>query len=92
MYILTKGDSKPWLVRWIFLLQEFDFEIENKKIVENVVADRFSRLKNSEVTKKEKKIVEESSNEHLFVVIDRPWFADMTNFKADNIIINEFTW
>jgi len=38
-YLLTKGDSKPRLLRWILLLQEFDLEIRDKKVVENVVAD-----------------------------------------------------
>jgi len=29
-FLLTKGDSKPRLVRWILLLQEFDVEIRDK--------------------------------------------------------------
>jgi len=37
-YLLTKGDSKPRLLRWILLLQEFELEIHDKKGVENVVA------------------------------------------------------
>jgi len=49
-YLLTKADSKPQLLRWILLLQEFDLEIRDKKRVENVVADHLSRLDNSEVT------------------------------------------
>jgi hypothetical protein len=43
-YLLTKKDAKPWLIRWILLLQEFDIEIRNKKGVENSVADHLSRL------------------------------------------------
>jgi hypothetical protein len=23
-YLLTKKDAKPWMIQWIFLLQEFD--------------------------------------------------------------------
>ena len=30
-YLLTKKDAKPWLIRWILLLQEFDLEIKDKK-------------------------------------------------------------
>ena len=30
-YLLTKKDSKPRLIRWILLLQEFNLEIRDKK-------------------------------------------------------------
>jgi hypothetical protein len=30
-YLLTKKDEKPYLIRWILLLQEFDLEIRDKK-------------------------------------------------------------
>ena len=69
------------------MLQEFDLEIRDKKGVENVVADHLSRLENTEVTKKEKAIMAEFLDEQLFVVGERPWFADMANFKGGNIEI-----
>jgi DNA primase catalytic subunit len=43
-YLLTKKDAKPRLIRWVLLLQEFDLEIRDKKVVENSVADHLSRL------------------------------------------------
>ena len=43
-YLLTKQNAKSRLIRWVLLLQEFNFQIKEKKGVENVVADHLSRL------------------------------------------------
>ena len=91
-YLLTKGDSKPRLLRWILLLQEFDLEIRDKKGVENVVVDHLSRLDNKEVTKKEKAIMAEFPYEKLFAIGERPLFADMANFKAGNIVPDDLEY
>ena len=41
-YLLTKKDSKPRLIRWVLLLQEFDMVIKDKKGSKNLVADHLS--------------------------------------------------
>ena len=38
-YLLNKKDSKPRLIWWVLLLQEFDIEIKDNKRSENIVAD-----------------------------------------------------
>ncbi|GKA06189.1 reverse transcriptase domain-containing protein [Tanacetum coccineum] len=50
-YLFTKQDSKPCLIRWILLLQEFDIEIHDKKSVENLATDHLSRLENPDLGK-----------------------------------------
>ena len=74
------------------MLQEFDLEIRDKKGVKNVAIDHMSRLENKEVTKKDKAIEVEFPNEQLFMVTERPWFMDMANFKAGNLIPEELTY
>lgn len=43
-YLLSKKEVKPRLIRWLLLLQEFDWEVRDKKGAENKVADHLSRI------------------------------------------------
>nr|GEZ72810.1 reverse transcriptase domain-containing protein [Tanacetum cinerariifolium] len=45
-YLFAKKDAKARLLRWILLLQEFDFKVIDTKGVENYAADHLSRLEN----------------------------------------------
>ncbi|CAN6441210.1 unnamed protein product [Victoria cruziana] len=81
-YLLSKKDSKPRLIRWILLLQEFDMEIKDKKGSENVVADHLSRvLVGSD--RVELPISDRFPDESLFGIMSMtklPWYADYCNF------------
>ena len=81
-YLLNKADSKPRLIRWILLLQEFDLVIKDKKGSENLVADHLSRLVNEEITLKELEIKDEFPDESLFVVNERPWLSLVLQEKS----------
>nr|GFA73667.1 DNA-directed DNA polymerase [Tanacetum cinerariifolium] len=45
-YLFAKKDAKARLLRWILLLQEFDFKVINTRGAENYAADHLSRLEN----------------------------------------------
>ena len=41
-YLLNKNDAKARLIRWIFLLQEFNIQIKDKQGIENVIDGHLS--------------------------------------------------
>ncbi|GKE39714.1 reverse transcriptase domain-containing protein, partial [Tanacetum coccineum] len=45
-YLFAKKDSKARLLRWVLLLQEFDFNVIDTKGAKNLAADHLSRLEN----------------------------------------------
>ncbi|GKF51774.1 reverse transcriptase domain-containing protein [Tanacetum coccineum] len=45
-YLFSKKDAKARLLRWVLLLQEFDFSVIDTKRAENYAADHLSRLEN----------------------------------------------
>ena len=74
--------SKPRLIRWVLLIQEFDIVIKDKKGFKNVVANHLSQLKNEEVTKEEPEVRGEFPDEFLLQATTRPWFVDVAHYKA----------
>ncbi|GKE55807.1 transposon ty3-I gag-pol polyprotein [Tanacetum coccineum] len=45
-YLFNKKDAKARLLRWVLLLQEFDFKVIDTKGAENYAADHLSHLEN----------------------------------------------
>ena len=56
------------------------------------MVDHLSRLVNEEVTREEQDIRDEFPDESLLSVGERPWFADIANFKVVGIIPNDLNW
>ncbi|XP_021770490.1 uncharacterized protein LOC110734641 [Chenopodium quinoa] len=85
-YLIAKGETKPRLVRWVLSLQDFDFEIRDKKGAENVVADHLSRITN-DGGKDSTPIYDYLLDDNLLAVVSQgPWYADYANYlRTDNI-------
>ncbi|XP_074290145.1 uncharacterized protein LOC141616887 [Silene latifolia] len=90
-HLLIKKESKPQLIRWILLLQEFDMEIRDKKGVENVVADHLSRLINLNVDNG-LPINDYLPDDHLLSLSsgEAPWYADIVNYLVSGIIPHDY--
>nr|GEZ43609.1 reverse transcriptase domain-containing protein [Tanacetum cinerariifolium] len=91
-YLFVKKDAKARLLRWIMLLQEFDFKVIDTRGAENYAADHLSRLENPyENIFYPKEINETFPLESLNKVAHKnpstPWFADLANYYAGNFII-----
>ena len=82
-HLLSKKNTKPRLIRWILLLQEFDLKIRDKKGSENVVADHISRIL-VEHTIGIDEVKEKFSDEQLFAISSSrpPWFAHIVNYLS----------
>nr|GEZ01514.1 reverse transcriptase domain-containing protein [Tanacetum cinerariifolium] len=95
-YLFSKKAAKARLLRWILLLQEFDFKVIDTKGVENYAADHLSHLENPyENVFDSKEINEtfplESLNKIAHQDKSTPWFTDFANYHAGKFIINGMT-
>ncbi|GKD40514.1 reverse transcriptase domain-containing protein [Tanacetum coccineum] len=92
-YLFNKKDAKARLLRWVLLLQEFDFKVINTKGAENYAADHLSRLENLyENVFNPKEINETFPLKTLNMVTSHDnqstlWFADIANYHAGNFLI-----
>ena len=78
---MEKKDVKPRLIRWVLLLQEFYFEVIDRKGTENQVTCHLSRLEDEAMRELGKKaeIDDTFRNEHVL-------FADFANYLASDIV------
>nr|GEZ27604.1 retrovirus-related Pol polyprotein from transposon 17.6 [Tanacetum cinerariifolium] len=89
----TVKDAKARLLRWVLLLQEFNFKVLDTKRAENLAASHLSRLeKPYENVLDPKGINEKFPLETLSMVTfsghsSAMWFADFANYHAGNFIV-----
>ena len=80
-YLMSKQDTKPRLIRWILLLQEFNLTIKDKKGAENIVAGHLSRLMN-ESSIETTPINDSFPDEFSFSINKTSWYANIVNYLA----------
>ncbi|RDX63257.1 Retrovirus-related Pol polyprotein from transposon 17.6, partial [Mucuna pruriens] len=79
-FLLKKPDVKSRLIQWLFLLQEFNIEIRDKKGAKNSITDHLSRIRRES---EPIPIRDEFPDEQLLhITTPTPWFADICNFVA----------
>ncbi|XP_059301876.1 uncharacterized protein LOC132053790 [Lycium ferocissimum] len=71
-YLMAKKDAKPRLIRWVLLLQEFDFEVKDRK-------GRPTDVLDIDDTFPDERVLAVSSDVAL-------WFADIANYLATDIV------
>nr|GEV45017.1 hypothetical protein [Tanacetum cinerariifolium] len=91
-YLFAKKDAKARLLRWILLLQEFDFKVVDTKGAKNYAVDHLSRLENPyENVFDPKEINEFFPLETISKLAHHdqstPWFADFANYHMGKFII-----
>ncbi|XP_069144451.1 uncharacterized protein [Solanum lycopersicum] len=95
-YLMAKNYAKPRLIRWVLLLQEFDFEVPDKKGTENQVADNLSRLEDEAMRELGDKtdIDDTFPDVHVLAASQDliPWFADFANYLASDIVPSDLSF
>nr|GFC84486.1 reverse transcriptase domain-containing protein [Tanacetum cinerariifolium] len=95
-YLFAKKDVTTRLLRWIVLLQEFDFKVIDTRGAENYAADHLSRLENPYENIFDPKEINKtfplkSLNKVAHKDPSTPWFAELENYHAGNFIIKGMT-
>ncbi|XP_049361012.1 uncharacterized protein LOC125825743 [Solanum verrucosum] len=93
-YLMANKDAKPRLIRWVLLLQEFDFEVRDMRGCENQVDDHLSRLEAEKNKVLELEINNAFSDEKvLATTLDLiHWFADYANFLVSDLMPEGLTF
>ncbi|XP_074288290.1 uncharacterized protein LOC141613455 [Silene latifolia] len=90
--LMVKKDAKARLIRWVFLLQEFDVTIKDKPGSENLVANHLSRLTKESRGDDDDGIPIDQwlpDDSILAITHSDPWYADIANYLISNFIPEE---
>ena len=72
------------------MLQEFDWEVRDKKRSENLIADHLSRLDHDGLKKNDDGVPINKTfhDEYLLTIVSKvlPWFTDITNYIVSGIL------
>ncbi|XP_075096350.1 uncharacterized protein LOC142174453 [Nicotiana tabacum] len=91
-YLMEKKDANPRLIRWVLLLQEFEFEVKDHKGTQNQVADNLSRLEEAGRPKGDLEIINAFPDEQILALssIFTPWYADIANYLAFTGLLEKY--
>ncbi|KOM28668.1 hypothetical protein LR48_Vigan561s005800 [Vigna angularis] len=87
-FLLKKTESKPRLIRWMLLLQEFDLQIKDRSGAQNLVADHLSRIERVGNEVDVLPIHDNFPDESLLMISSShptPWFAHIVNFLVASV-------
>ena len=90
---MEKKDTKPRLIRWVLLLQEFDLRITDRNGAENPVADNLSRLEN--ILNDPQPINDSFPDEQLAaknVAHSTPWYDEYAYYIVAKYLPPSFTY
>ena len=88
-YLLAKKESKPRLICWILLLQEFNLEIKDRSGNQNLVADHLSRLEH--IKDDSTPINDNFPFDSLHAVSEVvPWYAPVANYLVSHTFSSKY--
>ena len=70
-YLLSKIDAKLRMIWWVLLLQEFDLEIKDKCITENLATDHLFHLENLDKDIFNERDIDDSFWRNIFIALKR---------------------
>ena len=89
-YLMANKYVKPRLIRWVLLLQEFDFDVKDRIGSENQVVDHLSRLEDEAMRELDEKaeIDDTFLDDHVLASFHDLilWFANFDNYLASDIV------